>query len=364
MARYWVGGTGNWSDNTNHWSTSSGGAGGADVPTSSDDVLIDANSGFGAGGTITLDIVAPVCHDFTSNSGHTYSITSPEHIDIYGSITLEANLTISIADKIGLYSTALDETITSNGTTLNSDPDGGLSVFGIGGGWALQDNLTLAGTFYQENGTFDANDHNVTANYFSFYTDTGYTPTVIMGSGTWEATSNSGWFLGENGGEVVTITPETSTIKFTYTGASVTDIVLGGKTYNNIWITGTGSGSFDIWDSNTFNDLKIDAGVNVRFGDTTTTTVSSFTATGISGDLITINSFDTNADGLTQHTLSKSSGIVSCDYLDISNSNATGGASWYAGANSANTTNNDGWVFEDAPSGPSSTVSFGVGPNE
>jgi hypothetical protein len=41
--RYWVGGTGNWND-TNRWSTSSGGAGGADLPRSHDDVVFDSNS--------------------------------------------------------------------------------------------------------------------------------------------------------------------------------------------------------------------------------------------------------------------------------------------------------------------------------
>jgi hypothetical protein len=43
-ARYWVGGAGNWSSTTK-WSTSSGGASGASVPTSADDAIFDANSG-------------------------------------------------------------------------------------------------------------------------------------------------------------------------------------------------------------------------------------------------------------------------------------------------------------------------------
>jgi hypothetical protein len=63
------------------------------------------------------------------------------------------------------------------------------------------------------------------------------------------------------------------------------------------------------------------------------------------GNLITLSS----DNGVDQFTLSKSSGVVSCDYLDISNSNATGGAAWYAGSHSADTTNNDGWIFEDQP---------------
>ena len=46
--RYWIGGTGNWSA-TAHWSATNGGEGGADAPTSSDDVFITSLSGFGSG---------------------------------------------------------------------------------------------------------------------------------------------------------------------------------------------------------------------------------------------------------------------------------------------------------------------------
>ena len=45
--RYWVGGTGNWDATTTHWSATSGGSGGASVPTYSDNVFFDANSGVG-----------------------------------------------------------------------------------------------------------------------------------------------------------------------------------------------------------------------------------------------------------------------------------------------------------------------------
>jgi hypothetical protein len=64
--RYWVGGTGNWSD-TAHWSTSNGGSGGAAVPTSSDNVWF-TNLGFPTGGTCTLDQDA-VCGNFQLQYG-------------------------------------------------------------------------------------------------------------------------------------------------------------------------------------------------------------------------------------------------------------------------------------------------------
>lgn len=52
-ARFWVGGTGTWdASDTTHWSASSGGASGASVPGSSDDVTFDGSSG---GGTATVN---------------------------------------------------------------------------------------------------------------------------------------------------------------------------------------------------------------------------------------------------------------------------------------------------------------------
>ncbi|WP_079716922.1 DUF7507 domain-containing protein [Parapedobacter luteus] len=56
-ARYWIGGGGDWND-ASHWSTESGGPGGACVPTVANDVYFDANSGFGttaASRTITVN---------------------------------------------------------------------------------------------------------------------------------------------------------------------------------------------------------------------------------------------------------------------------------------------------------------------
>jgi hypothetical protein len=50
--RYWVGGSGTWdATNTANWSTTSGGAGGASVPNSADNAIINSASG---AGTVTL----------------------------------------------------------------------------------------------------------------------------------------------------------------------------------------------------------------------------------------------------------------------------------------------------------------------
>ena len=85
MNRYWVGGTGNWND-TSHWSASSGGSGGASVPTSNDDVFIDSNSGL-SGGTILVPYGD--CNNLTCTSGHTYTIKEDDYGGLYISGSLE-----------------------------------------------------------------------------------------------------------------------------------------------------------------------------------------------------------------------------------------------------------------------------------
>ena len=63
--KYWVGGTGSWSQ-TAHWSGSSGGAGGVPKPINDDDVVIDSNSGMP---TITLDENTANLDNFTMSAG-------------------------------------------------------------------------------------------------------------------------------------------------------------------------------------------------------------------------------------------------------------------------------------------------------
>jgi hypothetical protein len=69
-----------------------------------------------------------------------------------------------------------------------------------------------------------------------------------------------------------------------------------------------------------------------------------------SGSALTIDITGVTASNI-EHNLSMAAGIASSDYLDLSNSNAGGGADWYAGANSEDTANNDGWIFTAPPGG-------------
>jgi hypothetical protein len=106
-----------------------------------------------------------------------------------------------------------------------------------------------------------------------------------------------------------------------------------------------GAGTLTITGANTFNDI---ANTNatasqITFPASTTTTVNNFTLSGSSGNLVSIRSSSLG----TRFTLSKSSGTVNVSYLDIRDSNATGGATWRALATNGNVDsgNNLGWLF-------------------
>lgn len=92
--RYWVGGSGTWDgSNTTNWSTTSGGAGGASVPTSSDAVLIDSASGSGivsvASGAACLSI-SHTSSTFNLSFGLNFSVPTSVFFT-RGTLTLNNN---------------------------------------------------------------------------------------------------------------------------------------------------------------------------------------------------------------------------------------------------------------------------------
>jgi hypothetical protein len=96
--RYWVGGTGNWSDATNHWSATSGGSPGATKPTTNDVITVDASSG---SGTITIDEATASLGSFLFNNANMSMMCN---FSITVSTAGGGNLTISAANVINMGS--------------------------------------------------------------------------------------------------------------------------------------------------------------------------------------------------------------------------------------------------------------------
>lgn len=124
------------------------------------------------------------------------------------------------------------------------------------------------------------------------------------------------------------------------TGGTAKTFEGGGATYN-CTLSNDGAGALIVTGSNTFTTIA--NGVQpttFTFTAGTTQTATDFNVNGTLGNPVTINSSSTSPA-----TLSKSSGSVSVDYVQIQNSTATGGASWRAGPNSVNLGGNTGWQF-------------------
>jgi hypothetical protein len=96
-----------------------------------------------------------------------------------------------------------------------------------------------------------------------------------------------------------------------------------------------------------YYNLTLNAPQTATFSHSATTMISgSFTAVGSVGNIITINSDLSGSPA----TLSKASGIVSCDYISLKDNTATGGAAWHAGAHSTQVSDVTGWLdFNTAP---------------
>ena len=146
--RYWVGGTDTWDATAGtKWATTSGGAGGAAVPTAADDVFIDANSGVGTL-TVTATTGVAVCRslDCTGASLGTLALNGSD-ISIGdasgGALTMSASLNVTGVTNSHFIFKA---TSTNGGTgwpiTSAGTPMPFLTFQGAGGMWTLQDNVS------------------------------------------------------------------------------------------------------------------------------------------------------------------------------------------------------------------------------
>jgi hypothetical protein len=254
---------------------------------------------------------------------------------IYGNLTISSGMTLTAGSNAQTFAaTSGSKTITSSGKTF----DFPITFDGAGGTWVLQDNLSMGSTrsLTHTNGTLDLNGKTLTVG-------TDYT-TV---SGTKNLTFNGGTLVCPNSGATAfnnaqptnfTTTAGTGTGKISMTSASAKTFVGGGSAYN-CTLSNDGAGALTVDGSNTFTTLA--NGVQpttFTFTSGTTTTLTNWSISGTSGNLVTIGSTTTSV-----HTLVKSSGTVNADYLSISYSRATGGATWNAGANSVDGGNNQGW---------------------
>ena len=273
--RYWVGGTGNWSD-TARWSTSSGGASGASVPRSHDNVVFDSASNATAY-TATVD---PVTGGIRMKaltiagpaSGNVTLAGSTAMVGIHDNITLPATgLTRTYIGAITLSGSTTGKTLNTNGVTLANS----ITVNGVNSVWSLGAALNIgSGTLTIANGTFDAVSYALSVATISSEVDNSRT--LKFGTGTTTISSNVSFGDLEQRRAAFTVDAGTSQINMT---GSFVSFYGNSKTFYNVSFTSTSSiGATTIGSDSTYRDLSF-AGISS----------GSLRSTNIAGNLTVTN---------------------------------------------------------------------------
>lgn len=349
--RYWVGGTGTWDgSNTTNWSTSSGGSGGASVPTSADNVIFDNGSDAGANYAVTISGTR-VCADFTVASQDfvmTLSGTATPVLQMHGSVSVNpvtsgrfvgsgviamqflgsGSLTISVtntspANQLTAGSCTFNN---SGGTwTLNS----GFNVVGAGltvstGTLALSSNqLTYSGStaLAVNGGTLNFGSGTLLAS--AAFTIIFAASTVIAGTGTLTCSTNTALTFNGNGNTFYQVT---------LGGASSTIITINGaNTYTNLILGGTVT---------VMREVRLSA-------NQTVTGALNFSGASPTSNPHDRRTFIKSSVYGTQRTISiaTAQNVQTLDFEDIA---ITGAASPISGSSLSNRLGNSGITFDAA----------------
>jgi hypothetical protein len=335
--RFWVGNGGSWS-NVSHWAATSGGAGGAPVPTSANDVYFDANSFSAPGQTVTMptDYIWKYC----KNMNWTGSLYNPtfagtfSYFLLYGDLTFIPEMTITIGDAVHV-STGYTCNLRTNGQRLSFSIDLMQSASLI-----LQDDLTGVALTGGYASGFTTNNHAVNLSGAISFTNTDYgggmtinlgssnitaaswsVPYGILNAGTSSLRINGSFDVGQDYNWWYHPTPSTRTYY---------EVQLNGTTYS---ITNSAIFTSLILNSNAAQTITFTAG-------TTQNITSSINLNGSAGKMHTLKSSAASA-----WTIAKGfSANVETDYINLSYSTAVPAGQWYAMSNFIDSGNNVGWI--------------------
>jgi hypothetical protein len=341
MDRYWVGGTGTWDGtSTTNWSATSGGAGGASVPTAADNVFFNANSNVGTGSfTVTMATSPRVCNDFTASGldGVMTLAGTSIGLTVSGSLSFPVtNFTRSYSGTTTFNATTTGKTITTNGVTFGND----VTFNGVGGGWTLGSALNASGAAVTvTNGTFDTGGYSVTASTFS--SSNTNTRTINLNASTVNLSIAATFTTSTN----LTFNAGTSTINVSAGSATFAG---GGQTFYNVAFTSTTLSAPSISGANTFNNLSVTgraaAGIAVLTINADQTINGTFTVSaGTAAAYRTM--IASNTLGATRTLTCAAESLTDVDFRDIT---AAGAASPFTGTRLGDCKGNSNITFDAA----------------
>jgi hypothetical protein len=300
---------------------------GPGVPTSSDDVFIDNNSA--PSGPTWWSIASwadGYCKNFNDicdNSNFQFDSNAITYV--YGSLLLGANHIYTNTPAHFTLMSDSNETITSNGCTISE-----LALYGTGS-VSLNDDIVTLSYIDVSNGTFYTNDKAVTCATFS----PSISATLYMGNSIFNVLNFNinGATAIYPGGSLIQVR---DTVNADVQGSDNTN----NCPLNNIEFLGQTCGVGGVL---IFNNLKVPPGSTVTT-NAANLQFNSLSCSGTAGNIVTING--------NEGYMYCYSGVISLDYVDISDCNAGGGARFYAGTHSVDGTGNTGWIFTAPPKTP------------
>lgn len=327
----------NWFQNI--WATSSGGsAAQANFPLAQDTVIID-NAGLVSGGTLNIDNSFNIGTIDASSRTNAITIAFFANNNIYGNIILSTNVTTTNNSLYTwMYAGRVTQNITTNGKTIYA-----FNVNSPSGTVKLLDDLTTNNTITLTNGTFDANNKNVTA---SDITALGAAvKTLMLGSGTITTTTGVGATATISN---LTITANTATI--TASSSAIFGFNGNGTIFGGTITVSGAANSATIYGTTTVTSLTLTASTATAPSDKLILngdlTVTGTLALGGGSSVIARAFVRSNTLG-TQQTLSAATvtGLTDIDFRDIA---ATGTANWTTGTRLGDCGGNSGITFPAA----------------
>lgn len=342
--RFWVGGTGNWSNaSTTNWSATSGGASGASAPTFADDVFFDANSNTGTNPFTVTILANATCRawDVSGLDGLMTIAGSTTSFFVFGGIFFSGfNLTSTFTGIINLRGTSGTFFITTNGVALSSFVVNCTASYRLGG------NITLDGNTYANinlvSGTFNVNGWtaNLTGTNVNNITGSGsISRALTLTSSIVNCYSTSSPI--NLGGSNYSIGTSGSTVNIYGSSASITQSIAG--SYNYVYFQAPSAiGTRSLATGSSFNTLRVDTGFAAGIYPFTVSgniAVSSLQLLGSINPAIR-HSFLSNVDGTQRTLLSTSSFLLqNVDFKDIASSSTVwSGTSIATLSNTANIT--------------------------
>lgn len=315
----------NWADAVDH------AAGTGRVPLPQDSATVDSTTG---NGVITLDVprVGPL--SLWREGGSNY-IAGSGTIYVYGSLTLDVdNWADAPTPSFALYGRSNCTLSSVHNLEANS-----ITIHTLSATCTLQSNISANGSFTVSSGVFDANDYSITASYL--YSQSGYTRTIYMGSGTWTSISYYALHFDSSG---LTLYCETSTVSINSTTTStVYHAYFDGLTFYNITVSGDGTWDRKLMEGFTCTGtFTVSAGSSIRFESGKTFTAAAWALNGTASSGITIY-----GDGAACTFAKSGGGTVTAKCCTITNITASP-ASTFTGENCTNVSGNTNWTWTSA----------------